>query len=148
MGPSNLLKKKVMFIPKKSKFKKQQKGITPNSISGLNYVNQLAFGSIGLKAVSFCRLNSKQIETIKKIIGKQIKKTGRLVIHAFPNVSISQKSVENRMGKGKGNVDHWIFKIKPGFIFCEVITDQIEIAKKALISVIKRMSLKVRIISN
>lgn len=137
-----------MFIPKKSKFKKQQKGITPNSISGLNYVNQLAFGSIGLKAVSFCRLNSKQIETIKKIIGKQIKKTGRLVIHAFPNVSISQKSVENRMGKGKGNVDHWIFKIKPGFIFCEVITDQIEIAKKALISVIKRMSLKVRIISN
>ena len=148
MGPSNLLKKKIMFIPKKSKFKKQQKGITPNSISGLNYVNQLAFGSIGLKAVSFCRLNSKQIETIKKIIGKQIKKTGRLVIHAFPNVSISQKSVENRMGKGKGNVDHWIFKIKPGFIFCEVITDQIEIAKKALISVIKRMSLKVRIISN
>jgi large subunit ribosomal protein L16 len=137
-----------MFIPKRSKFKKQQKGITPNSISGLNYVNQLAFGSIGLKAVSFCRLNSKQIETIKKIIGKQIKKTGRLVIHAFPNVSISQKSVENRMGKGKGNVDHWIFKIKPGFIFCEIITDQVEIAKKALISVIKRMSLKVRIISN
>ena len=98
-----------MFIPKKSKFKKQQKGTIPNSISGLNHANQLTFGSIGLKAISFCRLNSKQIETIKKIIGKQIKKTGRLVIHAFPNVSISQKSVENRMGKGKGNVDHWIF---------------------------------------
>jgi large subunit ribosomal protein L16 len=137
-----------MFIPKRSKFKKQQKGIIPNSISGLNYVNQLTFGSIGLKAISFCRLNSKQIETIKKIICKQIKKTGRLVIHGFPNVPISQKSVENRMGKGKGNVDHWIFKIKPGFIFCEVITDQVEIAKKALASVIKRMSLKVRIILN
>lgn len=137
-----------MFIPKRSKFKKQQKGTIPNSISGSNYANQLTFGSIGLKAISFCRLNSKQIETIKKIIGKQIKKTGRLVIHAFPNVSISQKSVENRMGKGKGNIDHWIFKIKPGFIFCEVITDQVEIAKKALTSVIKRMSLKVRIILN
>lgn len=137
-----------MFIPKKSKFKKQQKGTIPNSINGLNSVNQLTFGSVGLKAISFCRLSSKQIETIKKIISKQIKKTGRLVIHAFPNVPISQKSVENRMGKGKGNIDHWIFKVKPGFIFCEIVTDQVEIAKKALTSVIKRMSLKVRIVSN
>ena len=140
--------KKGMFIPKKSKFKKQQKGIKSNSINGLNCVNQLTFGSIGLKAISFCRLNSKQIETIKKIISKQLKKTGRLVIHAFPNVSISQKSIENRMGKGKGNVDHWIFKIKPGFILCEIVTDQIEIAKKALASVIKRISLKVKIVLN
>ena len=137
-----------MFVPKKFKFKKQQKGVIPNSINSSNCVNQLVFGSIGLKAISFCRLNSKQIETIKKIITKQIKKTGRLIIHAFPNVSISQKSVENRMGKGKGNVDHWIFKIKPGFIFCEIVTDQVEIAKKALTSVIKRISLKVRIILN
>ena len=137
-----------MFVPKKFKFKKQQKGMIPNSINSLNCVNQLTFGSIGLKAISFCRLSSKQIETIKKIITKQIKKTGRLIIHAFPNVSISQKSVENRMGKGKGNVDHWIFKIKPGFIFCEIVTDQVEIAKKALTSIIKRISLKVRIILN
>lgn len=142
------MKEKSMFIPKKSKFKKQQKGMKSNSINGLNHVNQLTFGSIGLKAISFCRLNSKQIETIKKIISKQIKKTGRLVIHAFPNVSISKKSIENRMGKGKGNIDHWIFKIKPGFLLCEIITDQIEIAKKALTSVIKRVSLKVKIVLN
>ena len=52
------------------------------------------------------------------------------------------------MGKGKGNIDHWIFKIKPGFLLCEIITDQIEIAKKALASVIKRVSLKVKIVLN
>lgn len=137
-----------MLIPKKSKFKKQQKGKYFNRIKSLNSYSQLHFGSIGLKALSFSRLTSKQIETIRKSINKLIKKTGRLKIHAFPSVPISQKPLEIRMGKGKGNVDHWIFKIKPGFILCEIITDQVEIAVKALMSVKKKMNIKAKIIFN
>lgn len=137
-----------MFTPKNSKFKKQQKGSFFNRINSLNSSDQLSFGSIGLKAMSFSRLSSKQIETIKKTINKQIKKTGRLIIHAFPNTPISQKPLEIRMGKGKGNVDHWVFKIKPGFILCEIVTDQISFARKVLLSLRKKMNIKARIVAN
>lgn len=137
-----------MLIPKKSKFKKQQKGKFFNRINSINSSDQLYFGSIGLKSLSFSRLTSKQIETLRKSISKLVKKTGRLIIHAFPNIPISQKPLEIRMGKGKGNVDHWVFKVKPGFLLCEIITDQVEVAKKALISVKKKMNIKTKLIYN
>ena len=137
-----------MLIPKKTKFKKQQKGKFFNRIESLNSLNQLCFGSIGLKSLSFSRLTSKQVETIRKSISKLVKKTGRLIIHTFPDVPVSQKPLEIRMGKGKGNVDRWVFKVKPGFILCEIITDQVELAKKALIVVKKKMNIKARIIFN
>ena len=135
-----------MFIPKKSKFKKQQKGKILNVINSSLSPDQLLFGSIGLKAMSFDRITSKQIETIRQSLNKLIKKTGKVIINVFPNVPISQKPLEVRMGKGKGSVDHWIFKVKPGFILCEIITDQIKIAEKALLLLKKKMSLKTRII--
>jgi large subunit ribosomal protein L16 len=137
-----------MFIPKKSKFKKQQKGKFFNRVSAVNNFNQLKFGSIGLKAMSFSRLSSKQIETIKKLITKQMKKMGRLIIHPFPNTPISHKPIEIRMGKGKGNIDHWVYKIKPGYILCEIVTDQTDFAHKVLISLIKKMNIKARIVIN
>lgn len=137
-----------MFTPKKSKFKKQQKGKFFNKVSGINDFNQLKFGSIGLKAMSFSRLSSKQIETIKKVITKQIKKMGRLIIHPFPNTPISHKPIEIRMGKGKGNIDHWVCKIKPGLILCEIVTDQTDFVRKVLTSLIKKMNIKARIIIN
>lgn len=137
-----------MFTPKNSKFKKQQKGKFFNRVSAVNSFDQLKFGSIGLKAMSFSRLNSKQIETIKKVITKQIKKTGQLIIHSFPNTPISHKPIEIRMGKGKGNIDHWICKIKPGFILCEIVTDQIDFTKKVLTSLAKKMNIKARIVIN
>lgn len=137
-----------MLIPKRSKFKKQQKGKFFNRINSINSSNQLCFGSIGLKSLSFSRLTAKQIESIRKSISKLVKKTGRLIIHVFPNVPISQKPLEIRMGKGKGNVDHWVFKVKPGFLLCEIITDQIEVAKKALMSVKKKMNIKTKLIYN
>jgi large subunit ribosomal protein L16 len=138
-----------MFIPRKSKFKKQQKGKRCNGISqSVTEYKQLSFGSIGLKALSFDNLTSKQVETMRQSINKIVKKTGRIVINAFPNVPVSKKPIEVRMGKGKGNVDHWVFKVKPGFVLCEVITDQIDVATKALNSVKKKMSIKTKIIFN
>jgi large subunit ribosomal protein L16 len=137
-----------MFIPKKYKFKKQQKGKFFNHVNSPVSPDLLCFGSVGLKSLSFDRLTSKQIQTIRQSISKFIKKTGRIVINAFPNVAISQKPLEVRMGKGKGSVDHWVFKIKPGFILCEIVTSKIEIAVKALKSVRKKMNIKTKIVFN
>jgi large subunit ribosomal protein L16 len=137
-----------MFIPKKSKFKKQQKGKFFNHINSPVNPDQLCFGSLGLKALSFNRMTSKQIETMRQSLNKLIKKTGRVVINVFPNVPISQKPLEVRMGKGKGSVSNWIFKVKPGFILCEIITDQIKIARRALFLLKKKMNIKAKIIQN
>jgi large subunit ribosomal protein L16 len=137
-----------MFIPKKFKFKKQQKGKISNCINSVIVSDQLYSGCLGLKAMSFDRITSKQLETMRQFISKSIRKTGRLVFNFFPNQPISQKPLEVRMGKGKGNVNHWIFKVKPGFVLCEIITDQIKIAKKALILLKKKMNIKTRIIQS
>lgn len=138
-----------MFIPKKSKFKKQQKGKLYNSINGsTNSLDQLHFGSVGLKALSYCNLTSKQIETLRQSINKLVKKTGQIIIKPFPSTPISKKPIEVRMGKGKGAVDHWIFKVKPGYVLCEIVTDKIEIAVKAFVMIKKKLPLKTKIILN
>jgi large subunit ribosomal protein L16 len=137
-----------MYIPKKFKFKKQQKGTLPNYINSSIISNQLHFGSLGLKAMSFNRITSKQVETMRQFLNKSIRKTGHVVIKFFPNQPISQKPLEVRMGKGKGSVSHWAFKVKPGFILCEIVTDQLKVAKKALILLKKKMNIKTKIIQN
>jgi large subunit ribosomal protein L16 len=138
-----------MFIPKKSKFKKQQKGKLCNRIDGSIFSSdQLHFGSVGLKALTHDNLTSKQMEAIRQSINKVVKKTGKIIIKSFPNIPVSKKPIEVRMGKGKGAVDHWVFKVKPGYILCEIITDQVEIGVKALTMVKKKLSIKTKIILN
>lgn len=137
----------MLFVPKKSKYKKQQKGKYFNKIGGLtDSFNQLKFGSIGLKSISTNRLSSKQLETLRQTVTKLIKKSGRVVINIFPSTPITKKPIEIRMGKGKGNIDHWVFKVKPGFIICEIVTDSKETAFFALKSVQKKLSIKTKII--
>ena len=121
-----------MFIPKKSKFKKHQKGKAFNSVTTPILLNNLQIGSIGLRAIEFGRLTSKQVEAIFKIINKTIKKTGRLVLKVFPQTPISKKPIEIRMGKGKGSVDHWVSKVKSGSIICELEVNSHLTAIKAL----------------
>ena len=138
-----------MFIPQKSKFKKQQKGKLCNRIShSVTEFDQLSFGSVGLKALSFGNLTSKQIETIRQSINKTVKKAGKIIMNVFPGIPVSKKPIEVRMGKGKGNVDHWVFKVKPGFVLCEIATDQLDIVVKALNSIKKKMNIKTKIIFN
>jgi len=128
------IKKKLknMFVPKKSKFKKQQKGKSFNRVVAPILLNNLKTGSIGLRALQFGRLNSKQMESIYKIINKTIKKTGKLILKVFPQTPISKKPIEIRMGKGKGNIDHWVSKIKSGSLICELEVNSSLIAIKAL----------------
>lgn len=137
----------MLFVPKKSKFKKSQKGKFFNKIRGSSAgVYQLKTGSVGLKSLSVNRITSKQLETLKQTITKTVKKSGKVIINAFPNTQVSKKPIEVRMGKGKGNVDFWVFKVKPGFILCEIVTDNIEIASTALKIVQKKLNLKSKIV--
>jgi large subunit ribosomal protein L16 len=137
----------MLFVPKKSKFKKQQKGKLLNCINSTTVeVYQLKIGSVGLKSLSADRLTSSQIETLRQTVTKIIKKAGRVIINAFPQTPISKKPIEVRMGKGKGGVDHWVFKVKPGYVLCEIITDNHEIAISALETVQKKLNIKTKII--
>ena len=135
-----------MFIPKKSKFKKHQKGKAFNRVTTPILLNNLQIGSIGLRAIEFGRLTSKQVEAIFKIINKTIKKTGRLVLKVFPQTPISKKPIEIRMGKGKGSVDHWVSKVKSGSIICELEVNSRLTAIKALQLAQLRIPFKTKII--
>ena len=137
-----------MLSPKKTKFKKQQKGKNFKIVNQVFNLNKLHFGSIALKSISVGRLTAKQIEAMRQSINKVIKKVGCLTINVFPDTPISKKPIEVRMGKGKGSVDHWIFKVKAGTVLFEIETDSILLAIKALRLGQIRLPLKTKIIYN
>ena len=134
----------MLFIPKKFKFKKQQKKNNFNQICS-NF-NEKRTNNLSLKAMSFGRITSKQLISIRQTIKKNIKKVGKIVFHVFPQTPISKKPKEIRMGKGKGAVDHWISKIKVGQTICEIKTESFLIGIKALKLASFRLSLKTKIV--
>ena len=135
--------------PRRFKYRKQQKGRSVNRVSvNSKENNNLLFGSIGLKSLESGRLTAKQIQSVKQVINKKIKKIGRLKVNVFPQVPISKKPVEVRMGKGKGNVDHWVFKVKAGVVLFEVETTFLSASIKALELSQRRLPLKTKIIFN
>lgn len=136
----------MLFTPKKSKFKKYQKGKSFKRINKVCNFICLKKGSVALKSLGFGRITSKQIESIKQAITKIIKKTGKLFINIFPQTAISKKPLEIRMGKGKGSVDHWVVKIRPGVFLVEVETNYISIAIKALNRASVRLPIKTKIV--
>ena len=122
----------MSYIPSNSKYKKQQKGKSSRRINKSNQFFQLRFGSIGLKAVSWGFLQSKEIKTVHQILNKVLKKRGFIKINIYPQTSISKKPLEIRMGKGKGNVNNWIVKVKPGTVLLEIETEFKSLAVKGL----------------
>jgi large subunit ribosomal protein L16 len=94
----------LMYIPKKTKFKKEQKKISFKKVERPFEINKLQFGSVGLKSVSVGRLTSKQIDSISQLLKKKLKRIGQIFITISPNTPITKKPIEVRMGKGKGNV--------------------------------------------
>ena len=138
----------MLFIPNDSKYKKQQKGKSFCRVNkNINFF-QLKHGSIGLKALSFGRVASKEIKTANQIMNKILKKRGFIKINIFPQTPISKKPLEIRMGKGKGNVHHWSCKIKAGTTLCEIQTSSITSGIKALKAVQSRLPFKTSIILN
>ena len=122
----------MLFIPRKWKFKKKQKGKKLNTINKVYTLNNLIFGKLGLKAVCGGHMTSKQIASLRQTINKIIKKKGKLKINIFPNTQVSKKPLEVRMGKGKGNIDRWIFKVRSGTMLCEIETPNTLIGLQAL----------------
>ncbi len=105
-----------MLSPKRLKFRKQHKGrIHGNAKGG----TELSFGSFGLKALSPDRITARQIEAARRAITRQMKRAGRLWIRIFPDVPVSDKPAEVRMGKGKGCVEYWCARVHPGRIMFE-----------------------------
>ncbi len=117
-----------MLQPKKTKFRKMQKGrIKGNAKKGFN----ISFGSFGIKTLEPAWITSQQIEAARIAINRFMQRQGQLWIRIFPYKPITKKPAEVRMGKGKGNVELWVSPVKPGLILFEVDGISIDIAKEA-----------------
>ena len=118
-----------MLQPKRTKYRKQQKG----SNKGLAYKGtSIAFGSFGLKTLQGGRITNRQIEAARVAMTRYMKREGKTWIRIFPDKPITAKPQEVRMGKGKGALDHWVALVKPGRIMFEVDGVSLEIAQEAL----------------
>jgi large subunit ribosomal protein L16 len=114
--------------PKRTKFRKMFKGKNRGlAQSG----NRVSFGEFGLKATERGRVTARQIEAARRAMTRHIKRGGKIWIRVFPDVPISKKPLEVRMGKGKGNVEQWVAKIQPGSVLYEMEGVPEEIAREA-----------------
>ena len=118
-----------MLQPKRTKFRKQFKGRIHGEAKGGFMLN---FGSYGLKSTEPERVTARQIEAARRAITRHMKRQGRVWIRIFPDVPVSAKPVEVRMGKGKGSTDYWAAKVKPGRIMFEIDGVSEVVAREAL----------------
>jgi large subunit ribosomal protein L16 len=118
-----------MLQPKRTKFRKQHKGRIHGEAKGGFDLN---FGGFGLKATEPERVTARQIEAARRAITRHMKRQGRVWIRVFPDVPVTGKPTEVRMGKGKGSVDFWAAKVKPGRIMFEIDGVSEVIAREAL----------------
>jgi large subunit ribosomal protein L16 len=133
-----------MLQPKRTKFRKAHKGrIHGNAKGGFT----LNFGSYGLKAVEPERITARQIEATRRAITRHMKRAGRVWIRVFPDLPVSKKPTEVRMGKGKGSPEYWVAKVKPGRIMFEIDGVSDEIAREALRLGAAKLPIKTRIVT-
>lgn len=118
-----------MLQPKRTKFRKQFKGRIHGASKG---ATSLDFGTFGLKAMEPERVTARQIEAARRAITRQMKRQGRVWIRVFPDVPVSSKPTEVRMGKGKGAPEYWAARVHPGRILFEIDGVSPEVAAEAL----------------
>ena len=118
-----------MLQPKRTKFRKQHKGRIHGDAKGGSDLN---FGSFGLKSIEPERVTARQIEAARRAITRHMKRQGRVWIRIFPDTPVSAKPTEVRMGSGKGSIDFWACKVKPGRIMFEIDGVAEPIAREAL----------------
>lgn len=117
-----------MLQPKRTKFRKQQKGRN----RGLAQCgNKVSFGEFGLKAAERGRVTARQIEAARRAMTRHIKRGGKIWIRVFPDVPVTKKPLEVRQGKGKGNVEYWVAKVQPGSMLYEMEGVSEEVAREA-----------------
>ena len=132
-----------MLQPKRTKFRKAFKGsITGQSKGGFT----LAFGQFGLKALEPERVTARQIEATRRAITREMKRQGKVWIRVFPDVPVSAKPIEVRMGKGKGSVDRWVARVAPGRILFEIDGVSEDIARQALALGAAKLPIKTKVV--
>jgi len=132
-----------MLQPKRTKFRKQHKGRIKGLAKGGSDLN---FGSFGLKATQPERITARQIEAARRAMTRHMKRQGRVWIRIFPDVAVSSKPTEVRMGKGKGSVDYWAAKVKPGRVMFELDGVSEEVAREALRLAAMKLPIKTRVV--
>ena len=132
-----------MLLPKNTKHRKQHKGRIHGKAKGNH---DLAFGFYGLKALQPERITSRQIEASRRAITRYLKRAGRLWIMIFPDVPVTGKPAEVRMGKGKGANEYWACRIKPGRIMFEVDGVNIDDAKRAMTLAAAKLPIKCKFV--
>ena len=132
-----------MLQPKRTKFRKMHKGRIKGEAKGGFDLN---FGSYGLKALEPERVTSRQIEAARRAMTRHMKRAGRVWIRIFPDVPVSSKPAEVRMGKGKGSPDFWAAKVKPGRVMFEIDGVAEPIAREALRLAAAKLPVKTRFV--
>ena len=130
-------------MPKRTKFRKAHKGRIHGLAKG---GTQLNFGSYGLKAVTPERVTARQIEAARRAITRHLRRAGRVWIRIFPDVPVSSKPAEVRMGKGKGSPEFWVARVKPGRIMFEIDGVPWNLAKEAFTLAAAKLPLDTRIV--
>lgn len=133
-----------MLSPKRTKFRKAHKGRIHGVAKGGFTLN---FGSYGLKATSPERVTARQIEAARRAITRHMKRTGRVWIRIFPDVPVTAKPAEVRQGKGKGSVEYWACRVKPGRIMFEVDGVTKDVAKRAFELAAAKLSVSTRFVT-
>ncbi|ANG66171.1 50S ribosomal protein L16 [Chlamydia gallinacea] len=132
-----------MLMPKRMKFRKQQKGQFAGLSKGATFVD---FGDFGMQALDRGWVTSRQIEACRVAINRYLKRKGKVWIRIFPDKSVSKKPAETRMGKGKGAPDHWVAVVRPGRILFEVANVSKEDAQDALRRAAAKLGIRTRFV--
>lgn len=133
-----------MLQPKKTKFRRQQKGRMKGEAQR---GNQLAFGSFGIKTIESKWITGRQIEAARIAVTRYMQRQGQIWIRIFPDKPITKKPAETRMGSGKGNPEAWVAVVKPGRIMFEIDGVEDEVAREALRLAINKLPIKCKIVT-
>ena len=133
-----------MLQPKRTKFRKMHKGRIKGAAKG---ATALSFGTFGLKAQEPARVTARQIEAARRAMTRQMKRAGRVWIRIFPDVPVSKKPTEVRMGKGKGTSEFWAARVKPGRIMFEIDGVNEATARESLRLAAAKLPIKTRVVA-
>ena len=132
-----------MLLPKKTKFRKQQRGRRTGTSKGQTLVQ---FGDFGLKSVDDGWVTNRQIEAARIAMTRKIKRGGKVWINVFPDKPVSQKPAETRMGSGKGSPEHWVAVVKPGRVMFELSGVPEPLAREALRLAGQKLPVKTKVV--
>jgi large subunit ribosomal protein L16 len=133
-----------MLMPKRVKYRKQFRGRMRGMAKG---GTSLQNGDFGMQALEPCWITSRQIETVRRVVVRHMKRRGKVWIRIFPDKPVTAKPAETRMGKGKGSVDHWVSVVKPGRIMFELAGVPEDVAREAFRLAAYKLPIRTQIVS-